>query len=615
MDGFDEDQIWEQIQLENKPTSRRLKKKTKLVRKVGKSNTLVILKEEVDADRGKRKRKVSTPTMLPTLPSQTTTVTSMNDHVSSDSDDEQPSIDTNKHVERKVLRRRSELDDGFFSMEAMEAFQLQEEAALRGDAMGVEEDQSWKDALYGGGADNESGRTDGVNDTTGADFRYADFFKPPEEYAEEGQAVESAENQTNVSSSSEEEEDASSSSDEEDGGDDILYVPSKQYDGSRRGYVFKSDALGVGYYLDVPDLARRLQREKTRNEKKISSSEKTDTTTKPTELSAFAKRQLAMKRKIEELENEAVEKRSWELNGEANRKKRPENSLLEVVLDFDRADKMTPEITVASTETLEDRIKQRILDEAWDDVVRKAPPAETSKRGDDLEDVSQEKNRQGLGELYEHEYMKQQFGAGSDEKERKKREETAESMFRELCGRLDALSNFHFTPLPTTLDLEVKPVKAAAVSMEEVLPMAVSEANVQAPEDVHALSGKRKALEGESERSSEKRQALRRSKKAARRKRLRQKKAEELAVARARPGLGNPYAQKRMLASMRSSKQLVDGKQDRNQGKLTKSTQFFKDLQRTVKEDARAIAASANEEGAGGGRKGKKKSASAKFKL
>ena len=44
------------------------------------------------------------------------------------------------------------------------------------------------------------------------------------------------------------------------------------------------------------------------------------------------------------------------------------NSLLETV-EYDRADKMAPVITIESTQTLEDRIKQRILDEAWDDVV------------------------------------------------------------------------------------------------------------------------------------------------------------------------------------------------------------------------------------------------------
>lgn len=50
---------------------------------------------------------------------------------------------------------------------------------------------------------------------------------------------------------------------------------------------------------------------------------------------------------------------------------RPVNSLLEEYVEFDHGSKPVPVITQASTRSLEDIIKRRIKDEAFDDVVRK----------------------------------------------------------------------------------------------------------------------------------------------------------------------------------------------------------------------------------------------------
>ena len=61
-------------------------------------------------------------------------------------------------------------------------------------------------------------------------------------------------------------------------------------------------------------------------------------------------------------------------------------------------------------------------------------------------------------------------------------------------------------------------------------------------------------------------------------------------AARVRPGLGNPYAEKRLLEEMRSTGALRDGKRISGGAKLTKSTQFFKELQETVQQDVRATA-------------------------
>ena len=77
------------------------------------------------------------------------------------------------------------------------------------------------------------------------------------------------------------------------------------------------------------------------------------------------------KAEIEALEQELLKTKSWDMLGETSSRKRPENSLLEKDLDYQRTIKVAPTITEDVTKTIEDMIKQRIRDELWDDVERK----------------------------------------------------------------------------------------------------------------------------------------------------------------------------------------------------------------------------------------------------
>ena len=86
-----------------------------------------------------------------------------------------------------------------------------------------------------------------------------------------------------------------------------------------------------------------------------------------------------MRAKIQSLEEAAVAEKEWVMKGEATSKQRPENSLLEAVLDFEQVSKPAPVVTVQHTSTLEDLIRQRILDEAWDDVQPKEEPRPEGK--------------------------------------------------------------------------------------------------------------------------------------------------------------------------------------------------------------------------------------------
>ncbi len=214
-------------------------------------------------------------------------------------------------------------------------------------------------------------------------------------------------------------------------------------------------------------------------------------------LSAHEERAKKMTALTEDLEKEALAEKPWKMMGETSSKKRPENSLLETTPEFEFATKMAPVITEEHTTSIEEMIKQRILDEDWDDVVpRELPDIGFDKRNGDLPEVSQEKSKLSLGELYEREYLKKATGYDKDRVEKETEEEKAKNemkmLFANLCSKLDALSNYHFAPRPVADEANVK-TSTPAIAMEEVLPLHVSDANGLAPEEIY---GKKKGREG-----------------------------------------------------------------------------------------------------------------------
>ena len=159
----------------------------------------------------------------------------------------------------------------------------------------------------------------------------------------------------------------------------------------------------------------------------------------------------------------------WRMTGEAKGEQRPKNSLLKSTPDFEVATKMAPIITVEHTQSIEEIIKKRILEEDWDDVVpRELPDIGLGKRKGELPEVSQEKSKLGLGELYEREYLKKVEGYDKDALERETKEDKAKnemkSLFANLCSKLDALSNYHFAPRPVADEAEVRSVTTPAIA-------------------------------------------------------------------------------------------------------------------------------------------------------
>lgn len=215
---------------------------------------------------------------------------------------------------------------------------------------------------------------------------------------------------------------------------------------------------------------------------------------------------LTLGRQIVKLEESALAAKPWPLQGEVRAGDRPLNSALEVDLDFETTVRPPPEPTEEATESLEVLIKRRIADHSFDDVVRIVPPPIEKKRK--LIELDDSQGKQGLGEVYEADYVRTVTGGGVEDKDEGLRKE-ARKLFKELSLSLDALTHFHFAPKPVIEEMEIK-VDVPAIVMEEALPVRVSDATMKAPEDVYRSKASGGDIHGENERSQEERKRLRR---------------------------------------------------------------------------------------------------------
>lgn len=76
---------------------------------------------------------------------------------------------------------------------------------------------------------------------------------------------------------------------------------------------------------------------------------------------------------------------------------------------------------------------------------------------------------QGLGEIYEEEYVRAAAGGAATQDRDEKVRAEARSLVKALFAKLDALSHFHFAPKPVIEDLSVR-ADVPALAMEEVAP-------------------------------------------------------------------------------------------------------------------------------------------------
>uniref|UniRef100_A0A5B7A3Z8 U3 small nucleolar ribonucleoprotein protein MPP10 n=1 Tax=Davidia involucrata TaxID=16924 RepID=A0A5B7A3Z8_DAVIN len=203
-------------------------------------------------------------------------------------------------------------------------------------------------------------------------------------------------------------------------------------------------------------------------------------------LSTHEKQLEKFRSKVEEMEKANLEPKTWTMQGEVTAAKRPKNSALEVDLDFEHNVGPAPVITEEVTASLEELIQKRILEGHFDDV-QKAPSL-PSRAPKELKELDENKSKMGLAEIYEQEYVQKTGLVSATLSFSDEQKKEASVLFKKLCLKLDALSHFHFTPKPVIEDMSIQ-TNVPALAMEEIAPVAISDAAMLAPEEVFAGKG------------------------------------------------------------------------------------------------------------------------------
>ncbi|XP_072527162.1 U3 small nucleolar ribonucleoprotein protein MPP10 [Salminus brasiliensis] len=298
--------------------------------------------------------------------------------------------------------------------------------------------------------------------------------------------------------------------------------------------------------------------------------------------STYEKRQEKMAEKIEEMEKAALSEKPWQLSGEVTAQTRPENSMLEEDLAFDQASRMAPAVTEETTLQLEEIIKQRIKDQAWDDVVRKEKPKEEAFQYKKRLTLDHEKSKLSLAEVYEQEYIKQ------TEKKTEEEENPAHVEIQKLMDslflKLDALSNFHFTPKPHIPEVKVVS-NLPSITMEEVAPVSASSATLLAPEEIKEKN-KAGDVVGDSEKTSTDKKRERRKKKKLKRLKIQEREKRNKLKEAAQEGQKTKKSKAEVEETLRKLTKGGKAKVLTNDGmdKALRSSQaFFSQLQDQVK--------------------------------
>ncbi|XP_052795799.1 U3 small nucleolar ribonucleoprotein protein MPP10-like [Mya arenaria] len=476
-----------------------------------------------------------------------------------------------------IKKKKSVVDDAFFKLSDLEQFLDKEDRREEKRQRKEEKARSGR-----GGAEDDDSEEDGEEidlfaeiDSEEEDLHYADFFDQPDGEverqinSEDDDSDRDAEHgdlgrEDGEKTGSDEEDEEDAAADVGDNGEESNTDVLATRHALQRNLLLDSDSDGE----DALDILGGKKKQ---------------------DLSSFEQRQEKLKKKMSELEERMLSEKPWQMTGEVTGGKRPENSLLQENLQFDYTTRLTPEITEETTKSLEDLIRQRIRDKAWDDVERKVKPKENPFEFKKRVTLDQEKSKLSLGQIYEQEYLKQQQ---TEEVEKKDPDhEEIKKMMTSLFIKLDALSNFHYTPKQAAPEVQII-TNQPSIAMEEVAPVAVSDAKLLAPEEVKdKVQGE---MKGASERTKTDRERERQRKKKEKRMKRREREQRERLIEKLNPGLGNKYSRDKALKDLEKDSKTQNSrvtllKDDRKQKTgLTSSKSFFSQLQDEVKAGVRS---------------------------
>ncbi|NXE73994.1 MPP10 protein, partial [Cochlearius cochlearius] len=579
IEDFDEEQIWQQLELQNNAVLDFFKKS---IARDAKDEDLCLLsdQEEDGSDAENSSDQELEDNIMEAETEQKNVCTKdktkakekqskLRESIMQNNSDEDSDIDfdiealeqqtkTAKETTLKKMGRKSIVDDKFFKLAEMEAFLEHVEKENREEEE-EEEDINYFEDIISDDEEEEFEEAKVKPIKSSRDLTYKDFFDPVND-DDDLFANDVEDDREEEADSAIEEENEESMSEVEDM-DEMMMENMRSKEASKKVTFSLPDDSETE---DVTD----MQLEKGIDPSEIKSS--------------FEKRQEKMSKKIKSLEEQLLEEKPWQLKGEVTGQKRPENSLLEETVLFDHAVRMAPVITEETTFQLEDIIKQRILDEAWDDVVPKEKPKEEAFEYKKRITLDHEKSKLSLAEIYEQEYMKlhQQKTEEEENPEHKEIQEMMDSLFL----KLDALCNFHFTPKPPVPEVKIVS-NLPAISMEEVAPVAVSDAALLAPEEIKEKN-KGGDVKTDAEKTATDKKRERRKKKLRKRMKLREKEKRQKLLEKMKPEQGTKLSKKAAAAKLK--RLTKEGKasllKDEGKDKVLKSSQaFFSQLQDQVK--------------------------------
>ncbi|XP_073442995.1 U3 small nucleolar ribonucleoprotein protein MPP10 [Dendrobates tinctorius] len=602
IENFDEEQIWQQLELQN---SAILGHFSKAVKQAVRDEDVYLLQpseEEEDLaeiDQGEEEEASENPTdnaedhgskgrnakLSLGKSSRKATVERYSDDDDSDIDFDIDKVEEEqkKNASKKAARKSTEksiVDDQFFRLSEMEAF-LQ---AVEKEDDGKNKDEDEEEVDYFEDIDSfdedEEIQIKDMRKTakSSRNLRYKDFFDPIDDGTgrqRSGQEDDDLEDDDEEMEEGDDEEEDIADDDadiiEEDDGDDEDVM--EETEGSKRAKeAFKRVTFDLSDGSEGEDISDILGGKKKSEQPK-----------EPSEIkSSFEKREDKMTEKIQALQKQMLVEKSWQLGGEVTAQKRPENSLLSESLLFDHASRMAPVITEETTLQLEDLIKQRIKDQVWDDVVRKEKPKEDAFEYKKQLTLDHDKSKLSLAEIYEQEYLK--LNQKKKEEEEDPKHVEIQKLMDSLFLKLDALSNFHFTPKPVVPEIKVVS-HLPAISMEEVAPVGASEAALLAPEEIKEKN-KAGDIKTNAEKTATDKKRERRKKKAVKRNKIKEREKRQKLSEKMRAAKGKKPSKKDAEASLK--KLTKEGKatllKDEGKDKALKSSQaFFSQLQDQVK--------------------------------
>lgn len=289
-----------------------------------------------------------------------------------------------------------------------------------------------------------------------ADMMYADFFPPPRQWTKEKPGAE----KKGKSSSSKGKTDKK--------GKAVSFAENEDDDGSSNGEE------------DGRDTMSRLRNDL------FADDDAAQDEAASANLSTHEKRLAALQEQISILEQENVGKKDWTLLGEAKSRDRPQNSLLEEDLEFEQTGKVVPLITEDKVVGLEEMIKRRILDENFDDVVRRRELDDKAFIPSRYFELQSTESAKSLAQIYEDEYQTAASKDGvKDARDVKltKDHEEIDNLWNEISYKLDALSSLNFTPKQPKAQITTLS-NIATASMENALPTSQSTSTMLAPEEL-----------------------------------------------------------------------------------------------------------------------------------